>query len=85
MIASDGYSVTLRCDTCDIDRRCYLLGRDYDTAELPGDVVSALTAGWAAVHHGHDVAADVTPDHVVVTSAFALGLLPPADVGGDRP
>lgn len=46
---ADGYRLTLRCDTCGINERCWFLGR----AGVPDDGLKVLIGGWGSEHAGH--------------------------------
>jgi hypothetical protein len=57
--------VTMRCDSCAIDRRFYVAGRDHDADELPDDVVEAIALGWSRRHAGHDQIVAVSAADIV--------------------
>jgi hypothetical protein len=59
-----GMRVTARCDTCDIDRRFYVVGRDHDADEIPADVIEAFTLGWSRRHIGHEQTVVAVPAYV---------------------
>lgn len=56
-----GLRVTLRCETCAIDRRFYVVGRDHDADEIPADVVETFALGWSRRHAGHEQTVIVSP------------------------
>lgn len=65
---SEGYRLTLRCDTCGISQQCYLLGRHGDAGNPPDDGLVALADGWARQHEGHE--------QIVLTSPVSIELSP---------
>lgn len=58
-----GYRVTLKCDTCGLHRRSYLLDRDGDAADI---ALVALARGWERQHDGHAQLVIASPALVAV-------------------
>jgi hypothetical protein len=84
MIGVAGLRVTFRCDTCAIDRRVYVVGRDHDRDEIPDDVAEAFALGWSRRHAGHEQIviaspADVTDASEVTHPATAIVIVDDLD------
>jgi hypothetical protein len=63
-----GYRISLRCDTCGINRMGYLLGRGRQAISRPFDVVDTLCTGWAHQHEGHEQIVLASPALIDITA-----------------
>lgn len=58
-----GYRVTLKCDTCGIHQRSYLIDRAGDPSD---GALLALARGWQSLHDGHSQIVIASPALVAV-------------------